>query len=84
MLTYAGSNTADSPDEAKVYRQNIKKMKQEDFEQIPEFTAVERTLNNFFEYYNNEHCHTGRAWTADLPCRSGQRTLSLSGKFPRN
>jgi hypothetical protein len=67
MLTYAGSNTADSPDEAKTYRQNIKKMKQEDFEQIPEFTAVERALNNFFEYYNNEHCHTGQGMDGKPP-----------------
>jgi hypothetical protein len=60
MLTCTGSNTTDTPDETKVYRQNIKKMKQEDFERIPEFTLVERILSNFFEWYNNEHCHTGQ------------------------
>jgi hypothetical protein len=40
METYLGSNTADSPDETKVYRQNVKKMKKVYFERIPEFFEV--------------------------------------------
>ena len=48
LPTYVGSNTTLSTDESKVYRQNVKKMKQEDFERIPEFKAVETMLDHFF------------------------------------
>jgi putative transposase len=65
--TYLGSNTLLSTDESKVYRQNVKKMKQEDFDQIPEFEAVETMLNHFFEYYNHEHHHTGQGMDGKTP-----------------
>ncbi|MHB9292657.1 hypothetical protein Holit_01759 [Hollandina sp. SP2] len=65
--SYVGSNTLLSTDESKVYRQNIKKMKQEDFDQIPEFKEVETMLAHFFAYYNHEHQHTGQGMDGKAP-----------------
>jgi putative transposase len=65
--SYLGSNTLLSTDESKVYRQNIKKMKQEDFDRIPEFKEVETMLNHFFAYYNHKHQHTGQGMEGKTP-----------------
>jgi hypothetical protein len=67
LPTYVGSNTLLSTDESKVYRQNVKKMKQEDFDRIPEFKAVETMLDHFFAYYNHEHHHTGQGMDGKTP-----------------
>ena len=40
MLSYMGSNTADRPDEAKVFRSNVENMKKEDISLIPAFEEV--------------------------------------------
>jgi hypothetical protein len=67
LRTYLGSNTLLSSDESKVYRQNVKKMKKEDFERIPEFTEVEIMLGHFFAYYNHQHQHTGQGMDGKPP-----------------
>jgi hypothetical protein len=67
QATYVGSNNVIRPDEAKVYQQNVKKIRKEDFEKIPEFAEVEKILNNFFEWYNHEHQHTGQGMDGKTP-----------------
>jgi hypothetical protein len=49
MPACAGSNTADSPDDSKIYKKNVGKTRREDFEAIPGFSAAEAMPGNFFE-----------------------------------
>jgi hypothetical protein len=65
--TYVGSNTELSTNESRVFRQNVNKMKKEDFERIPEFAEVEKMMNDFFAYYNHQHKHTGQGMDGKPP-----------------
>jgi putative transposase len=67
FLTYYGSNTADRPDEIKLYYHNVKGIKKRDINEVVDFAAVERLLENHLRYYNECWKHTGNGMNGRTP-----------------
>jgi putative transposase len=66
-LTYTGSNTADRPDEAKVYRSNVEDMKKVDISLIPTFDEIEARIARFIKWYNEQWKHSGQGMEGRTP-----------------
>ncbi|MDR3019877.1 MAG: Mu transposase C-terminal domain-containing protein [Treponema sp.] len=66
-LTYMGSNTADRPDEAKVFRSNVENMKKEDISLIPTFEEVVARIGRFIQWYNEKWNHSGQGMDGRTP-----------------
>jgi hypothetical protein len=60
FLTYYGSNTADRPDEVRLYYHNVKGIKKRDINEVEDFAEVERLLAEHFRHYNERWKHTGK------------------------
>jgi putative transposase len=65
--TYMGSNTADRPDDAKVFRSNVEDMKKEDISLIPTFEEVEERIGRFVGWYNEQWNHSGQGMEGRTP-----------------
>jgi len=65
--TYTGSNTADRPDEAKIYRSNVEDMKKADLSLIPTFEEEEARIGRFVSWYNEQRNHSGQGMEGRPP-----------------
>jgi transposase InsO family protein len=65
--TYMGSNTADRPEEAKVFRSNVENMKKEDISLIPTFEEIEARIARFIKWYNEKWNHSGQGMDGRTP-----------------
>jgi hypothetical protein len=67
FLTYYGSNTAERPDEVRLYYQNVKGVKKRNINEVEDFTAVEKLLLKHLRYYNECWNHTGNGMDGKAP-----------------
>jgi putative transposase len=68
-LSYTGSNTADRPDEAKVFRSSVECMKKENISLIPAFEEVEMRIGRFVKWYNEKWNHSGQGMGGRTPAQ---------------
>ena len=67
--TYVGSNTADRPDEAKVFKSNVDDMKKEDICLIPTMEEVAARIARFMAWYNEKWNHSGQGMEGRTPAQ---------------
>jgi len=59
-ITYTGSNTSDTPDESKVFRSGVEKIKKQNLHLIPTFEEIEARIGRFIKWYNEARSHSGQ------------------------